>query len=181
MRSLLRLTLILLVLAPGLLSAKIYKWIHPDGTTSYSDQPQVDGAKEVKLPALQVYSAPPTAPPAAIDAADVEAAASVAYEVVKITSPTSGESIRDNGGTVSVQLAIEPALQSGHVVEIVVDGKSIGSGTATSASVSNLDRGSHSISATIKDGAGKVIGNASAVTFQLHKASKLQPNRASKS
>ena len=132
-----------------------------------------------ELPALQTYSAPPISPPAAAEKVDPEAAAAdVKYEVIKVVAPKAGDTLRDNGGTVSVQLSSEPALQPGHVVEILVDGKAIGSGSATSASVSNLDRGSHTISATVKDSEGKVFGNASAVTFQLHKTSRLQPNRA---
>jgi hypothetical protein len=74
-----------------------------------------------------------------------------------------------------VRIVIEPGLRSGHVVEILLDGNAIGSGRATSASVSNLDRGTHTISATVKDADGKVVASAGSVTFHLLKISKNMP------
>lgn len=163
---------VVLFLAPAMTSAKIYKWILPDGTVKYSDRPQEKGAKELKLPPLQTYSAPPS-DQASDDNDDDndEIAEQARYEVVKIISPKANETIRDNGGTVSVRLDIKPALQSGHVVEISMDGKPIGSGSATSISVSNIDRGTHSVSANVKDASGNVVGNAGGVTFTLQRVS----------
>ena len=176
MWTLIRTVLIVMLLAPVPASAKIYKWILPDGSVTYSDQPQVKGAKAVELPPLQTYSPPPTPPAAEQSSAPT---LDLSYKKVEIVTPKSNETLRDNGGTISVQLAIEPPLNAGHEVEILVNGKSIGSGRATSASVSNLDRGSHTISATIKDDTGKVIKSASSVTFHLQRSSKLQPRRGS--
>lgn len=174
MWTLIRTALILMLLASGSASAKIYKWILPDGSVTYSDQPQVKGAAAVELPPLQTYS--PPSPPAAGQSPVPKL--DLSYNKVEVVTPKSNETLRDNGGTISVQLAIEPPLNAGHEVEILVDGKSIGRGRATSASVSNLDRGSHTISATIKDANGKVIKSASSVTFHLQRSSKLQPQRA---
>jgi hypothetical protein len=154
---------------------KVYKWVMPDGSIEYSDRPQEEGAKEAELPPLQLYSAPPA--PAAAEEEKEEAPATVKYEVVEVISPKSGEVIRDNGGTISVQLKLEPALQSGHTVEILVDGKSVGSGRATSASVTNLDRGSHSVSAVIKDAEGGNVASAAGVSFELKRRSRLLPAR----
>ena len=176
MWTLIRTVLIVMLLAPVPASAKIYKWILPDGSVTYSDHPQVKGAKAVELPPLQTYSPPPTPPAAEQSPAPT---LDLSYKKVEIVTPKSNETLRDNGGTISVQLAIEPPLNAGHEVEILVNGKSIGSGRATSASVSNLDRESHTISATIKDADGKVIKSASSVTFHLQRTSKLQPRRAS--
>ena len=158
-------------------AAKIYKWVMPDGSIQYSDRPQEEGAKEVDLPPLQTFSPPPT--PARTPAAgdDAQARDAQGYEVVKVVSPADGEVVRDNGGTVSVQLALEPALQAGHTVEILLDGKPIGSGRATSASVTGVDRGSHTVSAVIKDASGNTVASASGVTFHLKQASRLLPAR----
>lgn len=171
-----RTTLILMLLAPGAVSAKIYKWTLPDGSVTYSDQPQVKGAKAIELPALQTYSPRPTPPVTEQSSAPTPDSS---YNKVEVVSPKANETLRDNGGAITVQLAIEPPLNEGHEVEILVNGQSIGSGRATSASVSNLDRGSHTISATIKDASGKVIKSASSVTFHLQRTSKLQPRRRS--
>ncbi len=157
---------------------KVYKWVKPDGSIEYSDRPQEEGAKEAELPPIQFYTAPP--PPAATSEEKSDRPPAAAkYEVVEVIAPKSGEVIRDNGGTISVQLKLEPSLQSGHVVEILVDGKPVGSGRATSASVSNLDRGSHSVSAVIKDADGATVASAGSVSFELKRVSRLLPSRPS--
>lgn len=170
--------LILLVGVGFNAQAKVYKWVMPDGSIQYSDKPQVAGAKEVELPPLQLYTAPPTPPPASASAkADEKKAANAqGYDVVKVAQPGAGEVIRDNGGSVNVRLELDPALRPGHTVEILLDGKSIGSGSATSASVTNVDRGSHTVSAVVKDAAGNTVATAAGVTFHLKQTSRLQPH-----
>jgi hypothetical protein len=74
-----------------------------------------------------------------------------------------------------VRLELAPALQPGHIVEILLDGTAIGSGSATSASVTNVDRGSHTVAAVVKDASGKVVASAPGVAFHLKQASKLNP------
>jgi len=154
------------------LEAKIYKWVMPDGSIQYSDRPQEEGARPVELPPLQTYSAPP-APPAADAAAEGGEPQAKGYETVEVVRPEPDETIRDNGGTISVEIVIEPPLQRDHTVEILFDGQSIGSGRATAASITNVDRGSHTVSAVVKDASGKSVATAPAVTFHLKKVSRL--------
>ena len=152
--------------------AKVYKWVMPDGSIQYSDRPQEEGARALELPPLQTYTAPP-APPSG-DAAGEDSGPEVkGYEKVEVVQPESDQTIRDNGGTVSVRILIEPALQPDHTVEILFDGKPIGSGRATSASITNVDRGSHTVSAVVKDASGKSVATASGITFHLKKVSRL--------
>jgi len=176
MRNVLLLLITSCVLVALPAHAKVYKWVLPDGSIQYSDRPPAGGGKEAQLPPLQLYSAPP-APAQTREKKAEDAPAGVKYQVVEVVSPKAGEVIRDNGGTINVQLKLEPALQSGHTVEILVDGKPIGSGRATSASISNLDRGSHSVSAVIKDAGGGTVASAAGVSFQLKRASRLLPAR----
>lgn len=172
---------LVLILAAGVMvspvdARKIYKWVLPDGTIAYADRPQEEGATELELPPLQTYSPSPVPAAGGSNQGRGEDQGEVPYEVVKVVSPSPDETIRDNSGTVSVRLELAPALQAGHSVEILLDGKVIGSGAATSASVTNVDRGSHTVSAVIKNAAGKVVANAPAVTFHLKQASKLNPS-----
>ena len=175
MRTVFSLTLIALMLSSAVVSAKIYKWVLPDGSIKYSDKPQESGATEVKLPPLQTYTPAPPPPPRQA-AEEVTGAQEEGYEVLEVLAPGHDESIRDNGGEVSVQLAIEPGLRDGHVVEILVDGTAIGSGRATNVRLSELDRGSHTISVTIKNADDEVVASAKPVTFHLLKVSRNSPN-----
>ena len=189
MRTLLRLSLnwmvlvpaLVLVLFPALASAQVYKRILPDGSVTYSDKPQEQGAQALELPPLQTYTSPqpqPPSPPAPTVPQDTESAVDTNYDVFKVATPTPDESLRANGGMISVQLVIEPPLREGHVVDIVLDGKTIASGRLSSASAKNLDRGSHTVAAVLKDAEGKVIATAPAVSFYLLRSSKLHPGRA---
>lgn len=173
-RTLALLLLPLALVAAPPAGAKIYKWVLPDGTITYSDRPQEKGAKEMKLPPLQTYTPPPTPAPAPGPGTDKDKPAT-GYEVVKVVSPQPDEVIRDNGGTVNVRLELKPSLRDGHQVEILLDGKAIGSGASTSASVSNVNRGQHTVSAVVKDAEGKTVASAPGVTFHLKRASRLTP------
>ena len=177
MRITLSMLILSALLASPLASAKIYKSVLPDGSVTYSDKPQ-PGAESVKLPPIQTYTPRPV--PKAEDKVEQAPADPKAYESVRITSPTANETIRDNGGTISVQVEVKPKLMPGHQLEVIVDGKVVGSGAATSLSISNLDRGSHSVSANIKDDKGRVVKSAGGVSFQLHRSSKLSPTRRPK-
>jgi len=166
----------LLLAAVPAAGTKVYKWVMPDGSIQYSDRPQQEGAEQVELPPLQTFSPPPAPARSAAGSGGSDAAAQASgYERLEVVSPGPDEVVRDNGGTVRVRLALEPPLASGHTVEILLDGKPIGSGRATSASVTSVDRGSHTVSAVIKDEQGNTVASAPSVSFHLKKVSRLLP------
>jgi hypothetical protein len=166
MRYLVLLALGLLLTTPG--QAKIYKWKMPDGSVRYSDQPQA-GATELELPKIQTYTPIPV--PEAKGKPSEAAGKAVEYKSFEVKSPKNGEVIRNNGGSISISLGLDPALLSGHSIEILMDGKSVGSGKGTSISLSNVDRGSHSIQASVKNAEGKAIKQTSNVSFHLKRHS----------
>ena len=116
----LTLVIVLLVTPPLLLAGAVYKNVQPDGTVVYSDQP-AQGAEELKLPELQTYTQTPIR-----GGDDQDGAASAAadpagfagYQTVAVSSPEDDATLRDNAGTVSVSLTLEPALQVKHSVDI---------------------------------------------------------------
>ena len=56
-----------------------------------------------------------------------------------------------------------------------MDGQPIGQGASTSATLTNVDRGSHTIAAAVVDADGNQVAKADPVTFTLHRVSKLLP------
>jgi len=165
--------LCLLVTVPA--SAEIYRWTNPDGRVVYSDRPQSADAEAVQLPPLQTYT--PQALPSSGSAGNASAGKQqdAGYKELAVTSPANDVVLRDNGGTVSVQVKIDPPLRRGHRIEIVLDGKPVGRGAGTSVSLANVDRGTHSVSAVVVDGDGKTLVQASAVTFHLKRHFKARP------
>lgn len=174
MKKLLFVAALALAVAP--LGAKIYKSVLPDGTVVYSDTPPASDAKPVELPRIQTYT---PAPVPSIQAPQNKSEKNTfqGYDTFEVTSPANDATVRDNAGTVSVSLSLSPGLRNGHKVEIFMDGQSIGSGAATTASVTNIDRGTHSIHAVVRDADGKEVIRTANSVFHLQKVSRLTPRR----
>jgi hypothetical protein len=147
-------------------AGKIYKYTLSNGNIVYSDKPPPgDQAEEVTIEPLQSFSLPnaPRLNPSA-SRAKPEA---VAYQEFKVTSPSDDQTIRDNGGNVGVSLSLTPGLRGGHSIDVMMDGQSIGSGSGTTVTLTEVDRGTHTLQATIRDADGKEIARSNSVTFHL--------------
>lgn len=167
-----------LTLAGGTaLAQKVYKVIQPDGTVLFTDSPQPgDGAEEVDVGPIN--TTPALASPT--DAFDDSPAAELeqGYAEVRITSPANDASIRDNAGNVNVDVKIRPALRSGDKVELKLDGQTIGGGKKTKFALTDMERGTHSLQAVVKNSAGNVVARSASIVFTLQRRSAiLQPAR----
>jgi hypothetical protein len=163
------LLLVLLVVGAASAYGAVYKWTDADGVVHYGDQP-VDGAKRVELPEPSRYAPPPLPrlrgeePAGRTDAADSEAS----YERFAITRPEAGEYVRNASGDVEVELALEPGLQEGHRIQLLVDGVPARQDlTSTRALLKNVARGTHSIQARVMDASGEILIAAGPVPFFL--------------
>lgn len=166
----------LLALLSGTAQAEVYKSVNERGEVVYSDVPS-QGAERVQVPAIPTYTpAPvPAAPPAP---AAAQPAASDAYETLAMQRPHGDETIRSNAGIVNVAVTLEPGLQIkiGHRVQFYLDDQPRGRPLARlSTSFTNVDRGTHSVSATVIDGDGNVLIKSTPVSFHLLRASLQQP------
>ena len=159
-----------LMLVVGTVHAgKIYKWTLSNGQVVYSDKPPpAEQADEVTLEPLQTFRAPPT-PQLDDESEEQEKPKPEGYEEFKVTSPSNDATIRDNGGNVQVSLSLTPGLQAGHSIEVIMDGQPIGSGRSTSLTLTDVDRGTHTVQATVKDGEGKEVVRSNSVIFHLRR------------
>ena len=148
--------------------AAVYKIVNPDGTVTFSDRPQ-EGAQELDVGSVQTVDTPiPRA-----SAKKVAQPQFPGYETFAVASPTDGQTFRDNGGLVSIQLTLQPRLFRDHTINIFMDGKDIGSGRSTSVTLQNVDRGSHSVHATVVGKDGDQVTSTTPVTFHLHRSSAI--------
>jgi len=172
--------LILAVLALSVTAsaaAAVYKWVQPDGSVMYSDRAPVENAAPTDLPAIQEIKMPPPPPPSTDTTADnnqSQQTQNVEYTKMTIAEPADNSTFRSNGGQVNVKLELEPALQEGDSVAIILDGKEIGQGKSTTLSLSNIDRGSHTLQAVVKNAQGSTMISATPITFTLQRTSLLQ-------
>jgi hypothetical protein len=168
-------TLLLLSIAASS-TAAIYKWKMPDGSIIYSDQPPTKDATPADLPAVQEIKIvpPPSSSPEESTPRRSSEAKTVEYTKLEITSPANDSTIRDNAGNVSVNLDIEPALQEGDTVSVMLDGKEIGKGKGTSIALSNVDRGTHTLQAVVKSASNSTRISSPSIIFHLQRITVLQ-------
>ena len=171
--------LALTALLPTLAFAQVYKITNPDGSVSYTDQPQ-GKSKEVTPKPIQTYSAPPSikATPSSSstetssdDETKKETAAT--YTNVAITAPKNGAAIRANDGNVNVLIDVQPGLNAslGDTITLLLNGKAVGKpGSKTGFQLNNLNRGSHTLKAILKSANGETLFSSPSVTFTIHRA-----------
>jgi len=165
---------LLLCLLNGYTHAAIYKSVLPDGTVIFTDQPEL-GAEKIDVPNLQTY--PPPSVSTAIDPQiSPPQEAAVIYTSLIITSPANDATIRENSGKVEIHVATEPPLQAqaGHKILVKMDGQAIGEPATTQQYVlDNVDRGTHSLQASILDASGNTLVESETVIFHLKRISIL--------
>lgn len=164
--------LLLPVLAPA--HADIYRSVDKDGNVVFSDQPS-EGAKKIEVQDAQTIKLPPAGkfkyqPPATPPAPR--------YTGVAVVQPADDQPVRQNDGNITVQVSVTPALKSGDVVSLLMDGKEVASGPATSFTLKNVDRGSHTLQARVQGSDGKVWSSSTSVTFHLLRHSIIKPQAA---
>ena len=157
--------------------AAVYKKELPDGTVTYTDQPE-PGAKAIVLPEIQTIQPPPktvineTALPPKNKTQD----SASGYSMLKITSPGDNETLRENAGQVEINIAMDPSLQtqSGHKILVRMDGKPIADpGTSLQYVIDNIDRGTHNLQASVVDAAGNTLIRSEITTFYVKRHSIL--------
>ena len=149
------LALLLLVFAlPA--AAQIYKYTDASGNTAYSNQPpNGTKAETVELPPLNsvetvVPAAPPPLPATQNQNQNQNQQSAATYQVLALKDLPEDEALRANNGSFTVGVAIEPRLQPGHLLQLVVDGAPYGQPTnIPRLQVVELDRGEHSLSVQV--------------------------------
>lgn len=170
------LPVLLLLLLPALAPAAVYKWVDPDGTVHFSDSPH-EGAEEVHVAPPQTYTPGPLPPVTPSEAAPVPPPDYTRFELV---APANDATLRDNTGAIPLKFAIEPALKvaQGHKLVVLVDGVAQPAVKASSTTLKNVDRGTHTLEGQIVDNRGEVLMSSQSITVHLFRQSIFAPNRA---
>ena len=134
---------------------KIYRSRDANGNVIFSDKAK-ETADEIDIPELIIYKAPKIthklSPPKEQDADKFS------YHAITIISPRVDEAIRSNNGALTVSFTVKPPLQSGHSVQLILDGNlEQSTQTTTSFELDNVDRGTHSIQLNIIDNQTRTV------------------------
>ena len=171
-------TLMLVACSVASAGTTVYKWVDENGVTHYSDQPHENAAKvEVREPAT--YS-PKTGPAAAVARAsqgEPQASAPAgAYQSCSLSQPTPDQVFLSTY-SVTVVVSTSPQLRPGDRVVVTLDGRPRTdlAAASTSITIDPIDRGTHSVEATIQDSNGQTVCSTSSATFHVRQASLLSP------
>lgn len=157
------------------LAAQVYKTVDKDGNVTYTDKPPGDGAKPMDLPPLSVIEAPDYGKTARQEAEEAEGAGGKKvvplrtlrnnFKDFAIISPLQEESVWRPDGPISIAWSSSNQLIEGMTVQIFLDGQQQANTTAPMIPVNGLERGEHTVTATIKDAGNRTIATAQPITF----------------
>jgi hypothetical protein len=152
-------------------AAETWRWTDANGVIHYSDRP-VPGAERVSVIAPKPSSSPPRQtgvdPAAAPASRATSEPAIIPYSRCAIIAPDAEETF-NAVNSVTVSLVLQPELQAGHRIEVLVDGNLVSDWPqeALSHPVTNLFRGAHTVAARVLDAEGGTSCAGPAVTFYV--------------
>lgn len=156
--------------------AKIYTWKDADGNTVYSDRP-AENATEVQLHKAQTFTPRlPASPPAKAPTSKETQPTTDSYQALTITEPADDQAQWASNGQVDVVVAINPPLNvdNGDYLSIAVDGTTrIAKSSDTHMTLTNVDRGTHQMTAAVHAANGATLRTSQAITFHIHRPSLL--------
>ena len=142
------------------------------GNIVFSDQCG-DRREEVELREATMFTPPDTRSKSARRAEVPHTPKFIPYGRLAITGPEAGENLRDNAGNVHISVRIEPGLQPGHRLQVLLDGKPVGPLSGGGIQLENVDRGEHELRAVIVGAGGQSLQESAPSSFMLHRVSKL--------
>ena len=163
--------LLALLLVPALAQAVICKSVDAEGVVSYTDVPAGECGQEVKLPDYSRYAPRPIQrrSPGSAEATGSEMRFE-RYQTMSIVEPEQNGTVRSNDGQIAVAVDLQPDLQAGHKVVLLLDGRKVdGEFGSLNIQLSGVERGSHMLRAQVVDARGATLIASSSVRFTLRK------------
>ncbi|AHF05662.1 hypothetical protein MARPU_16615 [Marichromatium purpuratum 984] len=158
----------LLLLPCLIVQAGVYRWVDADGRVHFSDRPAAAAAERLDLhvdaPASGLADSP-VDPTPAIDPF------SGPYTRFEILSPVDEAVLMRGEDRFAVELGLEPTLQPGHRLVMVLDGlETVIEAGATRFALDGVAFGPHRLGALIRDEQGALVARAPTHRFELRRA-----------
>lgn len=155
--------------------AQVYRHVDENGNVTFTDRPPPD-AERVQLQETNT-SAPPPVIPRPEPAKPAPEAGPGSY-TARITAPAHETIIPNGPGNFSVSASIDPALGSGDLLQLKMDGSPQGEPQAGSSwALTNIFRGEHHITIAVVNKDGKELAISEPVTVFVFRPSTNNRNR----
>lgn len=159
-------------------SAQIYKYTDANGNTVFTNQPPEGTPSEsVTLPRTNtVDMKTPNVPADQKHDSDTSQSAAP-YSALSLQGIPDEEAMRANNGTFIVSVNIQPRLQAGHRLRLILDGEPYGQASnVPSLQLTNVDRGEHSLAVAVMAG-DRIVQQSATETFNVQRISVNSPAR----
>ena len=151
----------------------VYKQVDNSGSIVYTDTPPTNGNAVDNSENISTVSTPKNIAPSPASEKSIPTqnpAERKVYSAFSIQSPKDQDTLQ-NERELSVELALNPELQEGDKIQLVIDGTPYGSpSSSTHQAVGQLNRGSHQISAVLMDKNNNVLKQSGTITVYVHYA-----------
>ena len=165
-----------LIFIPAVYEETVYKTVDAEGNAVFSDAPSA-GAEEIKVKEAQTIN-PPKARSFKLSPPE-DNSKKFNYTKLVIINPENESTIHGGEGNVNITVTLEPELTEMDVMVLYLDGKEMLSGKAPQFLLTNVDRGTHSISVAVKNKLDKELKRSAKVTFHVRRTSILNSNKPS--
>jgi hypothetical protein len=173
-------TLIWAASSVALAGTTVYKWVDEDGVIHYSDQPH-ENADKVNVREPTTYSSK-SGPPQQFTSAQVSpppgGKSPGPYERCSLSQPTPDQVFLS---TFSLTVVVDtvPELRPGDRIVVTLDGRPLTdqAGPTHSFKIDPIERGTHSVEATVQDPGGQPVCTTPSATFHVRQPSLYSPQR----
>ena len=174
--------------AGTLIEKTVYRVTDEQGNITFTDQPEANsGVIERQIVSVINLMRAPVSPkpedngaahsPVTNSGSAASASSIQPYTQAIIVSPREGSTLRNTAGAMTIELSLIPQLQTGHQVQLWVDGQRYGSAIkATTLHVANIERGPHQLICHVLNADGRPVAITAAVSVHV----KRPFNRASR-
>lgn len=155
--------------------AEVFTYVDAQGNRAFTDQPGSGNAKRVPIATGNRMSANPTGAAPLIAEKKTETRPLFHYDMLRVLVPEPDATVRSSAGELIVSITSEPGLQRGHRYRLLLDGQPTAEpGPSPVFALSNIDRGSHNLSAEILDEHGRTIERTANQPFHMLRISLAQ-------
>jgi len=168
--------LIGLLALPAFAAQTVWKWVDDKGVVHLSDR-EVPGATKVEISSSN-KSPGGTAPTySSVMSPAPPVNSGFSYRTLAISKPVNDQTFVNTAGQVSVSIQIDPALQYGHQLVLMLDGRQVTGFTRNTFQydLKDIPRGSHTVSSEVLDDRGTRLQESPTVTFHVRQETIAKP------